>query len=295
MNKVSMYGGLGNQMFQYAFFTALNAQGNKNRLSFSGYLYYKHHSGFDLCRAFKIAMPLHLKLLNFFLNYGGVVYKNKAGAFFFRKLVTWYHQKKYFIYSEKEEFEFDTNVFKQQNVFFKGTWQSALYFKDIAETIMQKFVFNVPEDDANKKIIEQIINCNAVSIHIRRGDYFSENWYSSHNVIKSTDYYTKAIHLIESKINNPYYFVFSDDIEWVKENLKLINCTYINNNKDKKSYADMYLMSLCKHNIIANSTFSWWGAWLNRNENKIVVMPEKWLNTKDCNQIFPDKWIKLKV
>ena len=295
MNKVSIYGGLGNQMFQYAFFTGLNAHVKNNQLSFSGFLYYKHHNGFDLCRAFRIAMPLHLKLLNFFLTYGSFVYKNKVGSFFFRKLITWYHKKKYFIYAEKEEFEYDANVFKQQNVFFKGTWQSVLYFKDITETIKQKFVFNVPKDRLNQNLADKINDCNAVSIHIRRGDYLSVIWHSSHGVINNTEYYEKAMGYIESKIPHPHYFIFSDDINWVKQNLKTSNCTYVNHNKDKKSFADMYLMSLCKHNIIANSTFSWWAAWLNKNENKIVVMPEKWLNTKDCNQIFPDKWIKLKV
>lgn len=290
-----MYGGLGNQMFQYAFFTALNACGTKNRLSFSGYLYYKHHNGFDLCRAFNLVLPVQLKLLNFFLLHGGIFYKNRAATFLFRKFVPWYQAKKYKLFREKEEFKFDASVFEQQNVFFTGTWQSEKYFKNIAETIKQKFIFKVPKDEANQKLIEKITNCNAVSIHIRRGDYLSQNWYSSHGVIKSTGYYDNAIHFIESKINNPYYFIFSDDINWVKENLKLINCTYINNNTANNSYADMYLMSLCKHNIIANSTFSWWGAWLNCNENKIVVMPEKWLNTKDCNEIYPEEWIKLKV
>jgi hypothetical protein len=292
MNKVSVYGGLGNQMFQYAFYKALNVKGHKARLSFSGYLYYKHHNGFDLARAFKL--PEGQGVLKKVLLHGDALYGNKIVAGILRRAISWYDSKKN-IYKEKREFEFDEKVFEQQNKFFVGTWQSELYFKDLAAEIKKDFEFKIPVGEKNKIIAAQINNCNAVSIHVRRGDYLNAHWQKSLGVINGTAYYEGAIKLIETKITAPHYFVFSDDIVWVKENLHLANCTYVDHNKGKLSYADMYLMSLCRHNIIANSTFSWWAAWLNKNADKTVVMPERWLNDNDCKGIFPDDWIRMKV
>ncbi len=295
MNKVNIYGGLGNQMFQYAFSIALNKRGKKSQLSFLEYLYYAPHNGFDLPRAFVISLPLHLRGLSFFLNYFGIFYKNKAVGFFLRKFIPWYQKKNHKLFDEKTEFQFDAKVFEQQNVFFRGTWQSELYFKQFAEDIKQQFVFKIPGGKENQNLIKQIADCNAVSIHIRRGDYLSKTWYASHGVIENTSYYNDAIELMESKVYNPRYFIFSDDITWAHENLKISNAIYVNHNTGKKSFGDMYLMSLCKHNIIANSTFSWWAAWLNKFENKIVIAPGEWLNTKDCNELYPKDWIRLQV
>ena len=294
MNKVAVYGGLGNQMFQYAFCTALNEKGQKTRLSFSCYLYYEHHNGFELARAFKLKLPLPSRMLNFFLQHAGFLYKNKLAAGFFRRVIN-RHEAKQRVYKEKKEFLFDGEVFNQQHVFFTGTWQSELYFKDAAAQIQKQFVFEKPADTANKKLINEINNSNAVSLHIRRGDYLNSHWKESLTVIKNMEYYKEAAALLAKHVDRPRYFVFSDDMEWVKANLPLPGCTYVENNKGNESYRDMYLMSLCKHNIIANSTFSWWGAWLNTNPDKIVIMPEKWMNNNTCEGLIVKEWIKLKV
>jgi hypothetical protein len=282
-------------MWQYAFCTALNEKGKRARLSFSTFLYYYHHNGFDLARAFKLKLPFPYNLLSFFLLKCGAIYKNKFFSGFFRRFIQWYYSKVYTIYNEKEEFKFDSDVFLQETVFFKGTWQAERYFKDIKEKFLQPFVFKSPIDSNNKTIIEKISTHNAVSVHIRRGDYLSSHWGKRLFVIKDISYYKRAIEYIRQNVNDPHYFFFSDDMQWIKENFQMPNCTYVDHNKGKKSYIDMYLMSLCKHNIIANSSFSWWGAWLNKNGNKIVVMPEKWMNDNSCTGIFPDEWIKMKV
>jgi hypothetical protein len=114
-------------------------------------------------------------------------------------------------------------------------------------------------------------------------------------VIRGTAYYVNAIEYIEKKVVSPFYFIFSDDIKWVKENLSLVNCMYVDGNKRKDSYIDMYLMSICKHNIISNSTFSWWAAWINKNEKKIVLMPDRWIIGERCDGIFPAQWTKIKT
>ena len=295
MNRVAVYGGLGNQMFQYAFCLALNHNGKKTSISFSNFLYYNHHSGFNLCQAFKIRLSFPLNLLNYFLLNGEFLYKNRIAAFFLRNLIQGYQRKRYGIYKEKKECVYDRDVFNQHSKLFIGIWQVEEYFNNIKDLVLREFDFNVPEDNKNREIIEKINNSNSVSIHIRRGDYLNNDWVNLLGVIKGTTYYTNSISYIENKVSNPHYFIFSDDIQWAKDNLKLTNCTYIDHNKGRDSYIDMYLMSLCKNNIIANSTFSWWGAWLNKNQDKIVIMPVRWINREHCGGIFPQKWVKIEV
>jgi hypothetical protein len=295
MNKVSIYGGLGNQMFQYAFCTALNEKGAKARVSFSNFLYYHHHNGFDLSRSFKLKLPLHLTALNFFLLRAGFVYRNRIAAGFFRRLIYFYDTKRKAVYREKKEFQFDPDVFKQTNAFFIGTWQAPSYFKGIEAIVKKNFVFNIPTDETNETLINAINNCTAVSIHIRRGDYLNAHWNKSLGIIQGTTYYQNALAYINAKVLRPRYFIFSDDMNWVKENLMIPGCIYVDHNKGSNSFIDMYLMSLCKHNIIANSTFSWWAAWLNKNEEKIVIMPERWMNNNSCEELFPEEWIKMKI
>lgn len=294
MNRVAIYGGLGNQMFQYALCFALNQRGVKSRILFSHYLYSFHHNGFSLGNAFRIKLDISSKILNAILIYGDFFYKNRISGFFLKRLLVSYQQRKN-KYVEKEEFEFDPEVFNQKGKTLIGIWQAEAYFRDIKELIIRQFEFRTPEDKLNRELIEKIVNSNSVSIHIRRGDYLNERWKNILGVIRDTVYYDNAVNFIIGKVKNPQYFVFSDDIKWAKENLKLDNCIYVNHNKGRNSYIDMYLMSICKHNIIANSTFSWWGAWLNKNPKKIVTIPEKWIIGKNCKQMYPAQWIRIKV
>jgi Glycosyl transferase family 11 len=294
MNKVAVYGGLGNQMFQYAFCTALNEKGKKSQLSFLGYLHYKHHTGFELPRAFKVKLPLHKKLLFLFMEYATVLYRNKVAETVLRKVVGVY-EKREKVYAEKKEFNYDDEVFKQNNTFFIGTWQSEKYLLEAKDKIKAQFEFKKPADKKNIIMAEKIKNTNSVSVHVRRGDYLNEHWRERLEVIKDAGYYKQAAEYISEKTDNPYFFIFSDDIDWVKNNLQLPNCTYVDFNTKKKSFADMYLMAGCKHNIIANSSFSWWAAWLNKFENKIVIMPNRYMNNANCEELYPASWIKLKV
>ena len=293
-NRVAIYGGLGNQMFQYAFFMSLNEYGKKARISFISYFYFKHHRDFDLRNAFDIPLSPWQKFMCFFIEYCGFIHNNKIFKRLSKKMVTW-EEAKQSIYREKAEFVTDQEVYKQMNTLFYGTWQSEAYFKAMAHQVKSQFTFRTPDDKINRDTIQKIKGCNAVSLHIRRGDYLSAQWQNSLHVIKDLTYYKKAVEYIDTNVESPVFFIFSDDIQWVKQNLPLKNAHYIDNNKAGKSYVDMYLMSICKHNIIANSTFSWWGAWLNNNDGKIVIMPGKWMNDNSCTGIFPEGWVKLPV
>jgi hypothetical protein len=141
--------------------------------------------------------------------------------------------------------------------------------------------------------LKNINTTTSVSIHIRRGDYLSSKFVDGFSNICTIDYYNRSIDKIKSNLDLPVFFVFSDDQEWVKQNIIIKNAFYLNHNIGKNSWQDMYLMSKCKHNIIANSSFSWWGAWLNSNNQKIVIAPKKWWNDFKQDDVVPETWVRL--
>ena len=297
MNRVLIYGGLGNQMFQYALNIALNEKGKKSEIMFTEFFYDPHHNGFNLGKAFSLKLPFPQKVYNYLLLNGGFFIKNRICVYLFKRLIPRYKKMKFehSTFYEKKEFVYDVDVFKEQTALLVGTWQAEAYFRGIEQKIRSEFIFRTPEDIVNRKVIDEILNCNSVSIHIRRGDYFKAEWAQTHAVIKDAVYYNHAIGYLNERVSDARFFIFSDDIIWAKENLKLSNCRFIDYNTGANSYIDMYLMSLCRHNIIANSTFSWWGAWLNNTPNKIVIAPERWLNSINCEAIYPSEWVKMKV
>ena len=136
---------------------------------------------------------------------------------------------------------------------------------------------------------------NAVSLHIRRGDYLQPKHWATTGSVCQLPYYQNAIAEMSRRVASPSYYIFSDDIAWVKENLPLQNAVYIDWNTDEDSWQDMMLMSHCKHHIICNSTFSWWGAWLNPNMDKTVIVPSRWFQHSEAPDIYPTGWIKVPV
>jgi hypothetical protein len=132
-------------------------------------------------------------------------------------------------------------------------------------------------------------------MHVRRGDYASNPKTGATHGLCSLDYYEEAIRYISERVEQPIFFIFSDDINWVKCNLKVdFPCQYVDHNKSMESFNDMRLMSLCQHHIIANSSFSWWGAWLNPGQKKIVIAPRRWfLNSNNVEDLYPASWVRL--
>ena len=182
----------------------------------------------------------------------------------------------------------------EDNKYLYGYWQSEKYFIEFAENIREDFTFKLPFSDQNAEIAEQISQVTSISLHVRRGDYVT----NPKNVfigVCSPEYYQNAIKHIKNTVAKPVFFVFSDDIDWVKNNLALDKAAiFVNHNKGSESYNDMRLMSLCKHHIIANSSFSWWGAWLNPNPNKIVIAPKQWFaGRQDDRDLVPTNWLKI--
>jgi hypothetical protein len=185
-----------------------------------------------------------------------------------------------------------------KNCYLDGYFQSEKLFVDISEQIRRELTFKNPLIGKDWTEIQQrITNSTSVSLHFRRGDYVENTNTNKFHGVCSMDYYHKAIEVVAGKLENPHFFVFSDDIQWVINNFKIDYPTVFVDKKDENLHSDFQLMSLCKHNIIANSSYSWWAAWLNNHTNKIVIAPEKWYaNIEEQNKtggLIPEKWFKL--
>lgn len=182
-------------------------------------------------------------------------------------------------------------------VYLEGHWQSEKYFIDIAEMIREEFTFKNPPVGKNKELLELISSLESVSLHVRRTDYVTNP--KTHEMHGSCDigYYQRCVNELIKKIKDPHFFVFSDDPGWISENLKLpYPMTIVNHNQEDQCHEDLRLMSQCKHHIIANSSFSWWAAWLNPSARKIVLAPGRWYNKSIYNNledIIPSTWLKI--
>lgn len=207
-----------------------------------------------------------------------------------------FNQNKHYLLKETQH-QFNSSYLQcPNNAFIIGNFQSEKYFIEHQSEILKHFQFIQPLDEINQSIANQINTTNSVSIHIRRGDYIKLPQNAKKFQQTPLSYYHDAINFLAQKISNIHCFIFSDDIDWAKENLIINhNKSFINHNKGKDSYKDMQLMSRCKHNIICNSTFSWWAAYLNSSKEKIVLAPNKWFanNILEDKDIIPQSWIKL--
>ena len=186
-------------------------------------------------------------------------------------------------------------------VFLDGFWANPLFFSDIRDEIINIFSLKKKfENDAFLNFKKTIIKDRcSVSIHIRRGDYAKDKGVNDFFGTIDLKYYIDAQKLILKKHENPTFYVFSDNIDWVVDNVKLLGNVVYSNSTNLEDYHELVLMSTCKHNIIANSTFSWWGAWLNINNSKMVIAPEVWYKNKKAQKFYedhpfvPETWIKL--
>ncbi len=280
---------LWNQMFQYAYIKALSTKNNIDfKLDLSDYKTYFRPFELDLFNLnYEKAENLEIKKYKWYTN--NFLWKIKK--ILINKWII-KRDKKYYI---EKQFNFDKDFLEIKEWYIEWYFQTEKYFKNIEKVIRKDFTFPKFDDKKNLKIEEEINKSNSVSIHIRRWDYITNKNANSFHWTCNLEYYNNAIKIIKEKIKNPVFFFLSDDINWVKENFNIKNAYFIDWNTWDNSWKDMKLMSSCKHNIIANSSFSWWGAWLNNNKWKIVITPKKWFNNKkvNTNDIIPNNWIKI--
>jgi hypothetical protein len=198
---------------------------------------------------------------------------------------------------KERAFSFDASVLNcSDQAYLDGFWQSEKYFSPIASIIREDFRLKTPITSQLQTITKEIAATESVSIHVRRGDYISNPTTASYHGSCSIQWYQEAAKLMEEKLIKPTFFVFSDDYEWAKENLRFNSTTFfIPPSPDGQECNDLHTMSLCKHNIIANSSFSWWGAWLNANPQKTVIAPKNWFiaGPKNTNDLIPSSWQRL--
>lgn len=289
-----LQGGLGNQMFQYAAGKSLSLY-HKVKLAVEV-------SFFNDGPTHDLEFPRNFEM-HHFLGFNEEIVSetnkfdlNKYPFLKQSKIQRLLPAHKRIIYKEPH-YHFDKNFFngkKQQ--FIKGQWQSEKFFKPFEEEIKKGFelkneyIVNVLNSVSEMKHLE------TVSIHVRRGDYLRKPEILHWHGVMSKEYYLEAFKCIEksTKVDSVYYF--SDDPEWVEKELKpLIGGEVISGNKSKSQYEDFYWMSNCKHNIIANSSFSWWTAYLNKYPKKIIIAPKKWYNNAPVitEDVYPQQWIKL--
>ena len=284
---IKFIGGLGNQMFQYALYRKLKESGKVVKADLTEIKEYNRHNGYEIENVFnvKIDEASIEELSNLKDNRQDIISKIRRKLFGFKKS----H------YIEKSN-AYDENILNLDNIYLDGYWQTSKYFDSIRDVIFQDFNYNFTCDNKNEEVIKLMKESNSVSMHIRRGDYVSNPEAAKvHGGITTLQYYQNAIKYINANIEKPMFFIFSDDVEWTKKNIVVDNSMIISWNRSTDSFKDMILMSNCKHNIIANSSFSWWGAYLNKNKDKKVLAPNKWYNTMEAPDIICDNWITIKV
>ena len=291
---VKISGGLGNQLFQY---------------SFGRYLAIKHNV------PLKLDLQLNIKVATFTPRSFGLSKFNLEAAIaspaevkkfrcfshgifarFERKLIEHFPLINKKVVIEKPFIRLP-DVALQNGRYYDGYFQSEVYFKPIEEQLREELQLNLALNSQNKSFLYQIINNISVSLHIRRGDYLSIKANSSIFNTCSLSYYQAAVARFKALFPEAIFFIFSDDIAWAKENFKGADYQIVDVNSDDP-HADLYLMSHCKHHITANSSFSWWGAWLNQHKDKQIITPASWYKDVKLDQlaiasILPGSWIKL--
>jgi len=285
-------GGLGNQMFQYAAGRALSiARSVPLRLDVSDFSGYSLHQGFELARVFSCPVTLvEPEDARAVLGWQSQRYLRRVMV---RPVLRSLRNQHFVV---EPHFHYWSGIRDAPLPgYLMGYWQSERYFADVAQTIRADFTFRQPLIGRNLELAQEIGTANAVSLHVRRGDYTSNPKTLAMHGVCPLVYYEAAIKYITAHVEAPQFFVFSDDMEWVRANLKISHpCRYVDHNHGAESFNDMRLMSLSRHHIIANSSFSWWGAWLNPAQEKIVVAPRKWFaNGRDVNDLFPKGWVTL--
>ena len=287
---VKLQGGLGNQLFQYAFGVAFKLKYNA-LVTYDTHMYTRKESDVLTKRTLEIE-----KLIGGLTEVDQKKLKRYHWSLSKANLIKyWVHKLKgnlpAIIMNDLNAINFKT---LSKNMYADGYWQSEKYFVEFRKELLNDLKFKISNEVHFESIYDQIkANTTTCSVHIRRGDYVTNELYNNVYLQLTKSYYDLAMNHIMKYDPDTKFIIFSDDMDWVKDNLKFENAIYCSNMNS--AIEDLHLMSLCSHNIIANSTFSWWGAWLNNNKNKIVVSPKYWFNDveKNKNDIIPNSWIKI--
>ncbi len=288
---VRLNGGLGNQLFQYALGRALKSLGHTVRFDLSF---------FDQGPGLHVQRPYELGVFNMNVDRATTadirLARHQGSAL--RAALAAVHPRLApdRPVMERADFTFDPAVLRiSHDAYLDGYWQTEKYFTNIADELRQDLTFRMSAEGRNAELAKRIERVQAVSIHVRRGDYISHPAAMAHFVACDPAYYRAATDRMQERVPNAHFFLFSDDIGWARENIRTsAPLEVIDHNSGATSYEDMRLMAHCRHHIIANSSFSWWGAWLDRHPRKQVIAPRLWLRDgRPTNDLIPSSWIRL--
>ena len=289
MRIVKVLGGLGNQMFQFALYKALQKQHPEERVLLDLHCFngYHKHRGFEIDSVFGV-------------TYEKATLKEVASlAYPYPNYQCWRIGSRILpvrktMLKEEPNFTLEPSALSLPNsIYYDGYWQHEEYFKHIREEILSTYTFPAFDNERNQTTAQLATSTNSCSIHIRRGDYLTDPLRKG-----TTDgnYVIAAIKKMQQEVKPEKWLVFSDDIAWCQQHLAstldATNTIYIDWNTGANSIHDMHLMALCRHHIIANSSFSWWGAWLSQ-QNGITIAPANWMNLENVCSPVPDNWIKI--
>lgn len=309
---VRLTGGLGNQMFQYALGRNLSHRLQTTlKLDISMFkhnparLYSLKHfnireefaSTMEIYRFSGVPQTVVQKIVHRFNRHFSSVLEVLSSSLIYSRNNLSDNQP--LVYPEPH-FHFDPDVLNVRgDIYLKGYWQSEKYFEEIKEIIRKEFSVKRPLEGKNLQLAQQIQGCESVSLHVRRGDYVSSTkWRDTHGVCP-VQYYNTAIQILKDNKSNLRFFIFSDDPKWVKDYLQVgHHCIIVDHNGPKEAHEDLRLMTLCQNHILANSTFSWWGAWLRSGQAGIVIAPRRWfgeerMRTRILVDLFIDGWYVL--
>ncbi|MBN2301303.1 MAG: alpha-1,2-fucosyltransferase [Lentisphaerae bacterium] len=286
---VKLMGGLGNQMFQYAAGRNL-AHRLRTRLQLDVSLYPTQSFRTYRLHHFNIQENIISKhdLQRFVARASKVSFFERIGL-----------KQRSMVISEKPVPTFVPAVFSAQgHVYLRGFWQSEHYFSEIAPIIRKEFTMKTEPQGINKDFLQNITETQSVALHVRRGDYVTNSTTNQFHGVCSLAYYQTAVRLITQQVREPHFFIFSDDAEWTRKNIQS-DCpmTFVAHNHTEPQ-EDLRLMRHCKHFIIANSSFSWWGAWLSEYSDKIIIAPRQWFrdaasDTYTTMYLKPESWIQI--
>ena len=281
MIELDITGGLGNQMFQYACARALQLKKGERILRINTNLFksdgYGRSYSLDSCNLPSGSIEVVDRPAKLVWFLGGLA--NHADGFVYSLFKT------FGLYIWKSR-NYRIIECKGKNAVIFGYFQSEKYFKDYSDIVREELKISKPISKENQRWIDEISGTNSVCLHIRRGDYLKENL-----IMCDERYYRNGVEYLKNSIENPTFFVFSDDIDWVKENFKDPSFRYVDNKNS--DYDELRLMYSCKHFIMSNSSFSWWAQYLSDNKGKIVIAPPKWMPTDPVSDIYMDEWVIL--
>lgn len=276
-------------MFQYAFYVALKQQRPETKIDTSVFHHRPSHNGYELERLFDIH-PEHATLSerNTLADVGKEWYAVLRRALGIKRSTIGQ------LVTEPDPADgWHPELLQSENAYLYGYWQTEKYFSAVADQIRNDFQFRLPLSTEDEALAQEVSACNSVSVHVRRGDYLKERRKADYYVC-SNAYYRRAVECIQNHVSNPVFYVFSDEPEWSKGQALFPEGTrYISGHSGQKAYIDMQLMSLCTHHIIANSSFSWWGAWLGQHEGTLVLAPKPWFRFRARPDIKPSQWITI--